>query len=205
MADTPNGPSPTNTRSSQDPTAVHKLLETAGITNYHERVPLQLMDFAYRHTQATLNDARSLIAAGYDTSQAKPPKKSRGVATTITPYDLTSVPYPILTMSIRLRVDTQFQTALPKGFQEELAEEINAIPFPAVVNDWRSGLPPDQYCLLGVGGRLEGGGEIGGEKGVQEDEKDEEDMHDHSERKRKKGWSEEDSDERACIQKAENR
>lgn len=203
MADTPKGPSPTHTRPSRDPAAVHKLLETAGITSYHERVPLQIMDFAYRHTLATLNDARSLIDAGYDTSQAKPPKKTRAAAMTITPYDLTSVPYPILKLSIRLRADTQFHTALPKAFQEELAEEINATPFPAMPDEWGSGLPPDQHCLLGVGWRLQKEREIGGEKEVQGDEKDEEDTHGHSGRKRKKGLREEDSDERAM--RPENR
>lgn len=204
MADAPKGPSPAHTRSSRDPTAVHKLLETAGITSYHERVPLQLMDFAYRHTLETLNDARSLTAAGYDNSQAKPRPQGRGrAAMTVKPYDLTSVPYPILKISIRLREETQFNTALPKAFQEELAEEVNATPFPAVTDDWGLGLPPDQHCLLGVGWRLKEEREHGGERGVQGDEKDEEDMHDRSGIKRRRGSRDENGDEESCIRKTE--
>lgn len=199
MADTSKGPSATeHTRSQQNKTAVHKLLENAGITSYHERVPLQIMDFAYRHTLATLNDARSLIAAGYDTSQAKHPQAMRRAATTAIPYDLTSVPYPILQLSIRLRSDTQFNTALPKAFQEELAEEVNATPFPAVTDSCGLGLPPDQHCLLGVGWRLKEGKEHEEEKGVQGDKKDGEYMHDRSGMKRKRGPGEENSDEETC-------
>lgn len=201
MADTPKGPSPAHTKTSRDTTAVHKLLETAGITSYHERVPLQLMDFAYRHTLATLNDARSLTAAGYDNSQAKPQQGRRGAAMTAKPYDLTSVPYPILKLSIRLREETQFNTTLPKAFQEELAEEVNATPFPAVTDDWGMGLPPDQHCLLGLGWRLKEEREHGGEKGVQGDEKDEKDMHDRSGIKRRRGSRDENGDEKPASEK----
>lgn len=199
MADTPKWPSAAHTRSPRDETAVHMLLENAGITSYHERVPLQLMDFAYRHTLATLNDARSLIAAGYDTSQAKRTQAMRRALMTATPYDLTSVPYPILQLSIRLRTDTQFNTALPKAFQEELAEEVNATPLPAITDSWGLGLPQDQHCLLGVGWRLKEEKEREGEKGVQGDEKDEEDMYDRSGKKRSRGSSEENSGEGKCV------
>lgn len=198
MDDTSKGPSTGHTRSQQDKTAVHKLLENAGITKYHERVPLQLMDFAYRHTLATLNDAHSLITAGYDTSQAKRPQAMRRAAMTATPYDLTSVPYPILQLSIRLRSDTQFNPALPKAFQEELAEEVNATPLPAVKDSWGMGLPQDQHCLLGVGWRLREEKEREGEKEVQGDEKDEECMHDRSGLKRRRGSGEENSDKETC-------
>lgn len=203
MADTPKGRSAEHTRFPQDQTAVHKLLENAGITSYHERVPLQLMDFAYRHTLATLNDARSLITASYDTSQAKRTQAIRRTAMTTTPYDLSSVPYPILQLSIRLRTDTQFNTALPKAFQEELAEEVNATPFPAVTDSWGLGLPQDQHCLFGVGWRLKEEKEREGEEGVQGDEKDEEDMHDRSGMKRRRGSDEENSDEETCIRKSQ--
>lgn len=195
MADTSKEPSTEHTRFQQNKTAVHKLLENAGITNYHERVPLQIMDFSYRHTLATLDDARSLIAAGYDTSQVKRPQAMRRAAMTAMPYDLTSVPYPILQLSIRLRSDTQFNSALPKPFQEELAETVNATPLPAVTDICGLGLPPDQHCLLGVGWRLKEGKEHEGEKEVQVDEKVGEYMHDRSGMKRKRGSGEENSDE----------
>lgn len=198
MADTSKGPSTGHTKSQQDKTAVHKLLENAGITKYHERVPLQLMDFAYRHTLATLNDAHSLISAGYDTSQAKRPQAMRRAAMTATPYDLTSVPYPILQLSIRLRSDTQFNSALPRAFQEELAEKVNATPLPAVTNNWGLGLPQDQHCLLGVGWRLREEKEREGEKEVQGDEKDGECMHGRFGMKRRRGSGEENSDEETC-------
>lgn len=203
MADTSKGPPTEHTRSPQDKTAVHKLLENAGITSYHERVPLQLMDFAYRHTLATLNDARSLITASYDASQAKRPQAMRRAATPGTPYDMTSVPYPIFQLSIRLRTDTQFNTALPKAFQEELAAEVNATPLPAVTDSWGLALPQDQHCLLGVGWRLSEEKEHEGEKEVQGDEKDEECMHDRSGMKRRRGSGEENSDEETCVLKTQ--
>lgn len=204
MADTSKGPSSTeHTRSPQDKTAVHKLLENAGITSYHERVPLQLMDFAYRHTLATLNDARSLITASYDTSQAKRPQAMRRAAMTATPYDLTSMPYPILQLCIRLRTDTQFNTALPKAFQEELAKEVNATPLPAVTDSWGLGLPQDQHCLLGIGWRLREEKEHEGEKEVQGDEKDEEDLHVRSGMKRRRGSGGENSEEETYVRKTQ--
>lgn len=201
MADTPERASAAHTGSPRDKTAVHKLLENAGITSFHERVPLQLMDFAYCHTLATLNDARSLIAAGYDTSQAKRPQAMRRAPMTVTPYDMTSVSYPILQLSVRLRTDAQFNTALPKAFQEDLAEEVNAIPLPPVTDSWGLGLPQDQHCLLGVGWRLKVGKEREGKKGVRGDEKDEEDKHDRSGMKRRWGSSDENSGEEKCVRK----
>lgn len=203
MADIPKGPSAEHARSPRDKAAVHKLLENAGITSYHERVPLQLMDFAHRHILATLNDTPSLNTASYDTSQAKRPQAMRRAAITATLYDMSSVPYPLLQLSIRLRTDIQFNTALPKAFQEELAEEVNATPLPAVTDSWGLGPPQDQHCLLGVGWRLKEEKELEGEKEVQGDEKDEEDMHDRSGMKRRRGSSGENNDEEKCVRKTE--
>lgn len=122
---------------------------------------------------------------------------------TAKPYDLTSVPYPILKLSIRLREETQFNTTLPKAFQEELAEEVNATPFPAVTDDGGLGLPPDQYCLLGVGWRLKEEREHGGVKGEKGDEKDEEDMHDRSGLKRRRNSRDENGGAKTCVRKTE--
>ena len=45
------------------------LLSNVGVSSYAERVPLQLLDFAYRYTASVLSDAQHLVAEGYTAAQ----------------------------------------------------------------------------------------------------------------------------------------
>ncbi|KAL9616598.1 MAG: hypothetical protein Q9160_008543 [Pyrenula sp. 1 TL-2023] len=54
------------TRRPRDARLIHLLLSSMGITAYQERVPLQLLDFAYRYTSGILSDAMHLQAEGYE-------------------------------------------------------------------------------------------------------------------------------------------
>ena len=58
--DSGTGPRPRDART------IHLILSQMGVSAYQERVPLQLLDFAYRYTAAILSDAQHLAAEGYN-------------------------------------------------------------------------------------------------------------------------------------------
>ncbi|KAL9053820.1 MAG: hypothetical protein Q9162_004539 [Coniocarpon cinnabarinum] len=58
--DTGSGPRPRDART------IHLILSQLGVSAYQERVPLQLLDFAYRYTAGILGDAQHLAAEGYN-------------------------------------------------------------------------------------------------------------------------------------------
>ncbi|KAI5801534.1 transcription initiation factor [Peziza echinospora] len=158
-------------RRPRDARVVHLVLASMGVHAYHERVPLQIMDFAYRYTSAVLQDALlyadvSANTGGGSSSSVNPPSN-------ITVDDLR--------MSIASRVNHQFNTSLPKEFLLDVAHERNRIALPPVDKGYGIRLPPEKYCLTGVNWELvdaedfpldeeeegegEGGGDGGGEGG----------------------------------------
>ena len=58
--DAGTGPRPRDART------IHLILSQLGVSAYQERVPLQLLDFAYRYTAGILSDAQHLAAEGYN-------------------------------------------------------------------------------------------------------------------------------------------
>lgn len=50
----------------RDARLIHLILASLGVSAYQERVPLQLLDFAYRYTSSVLGDAAHIQAEGYD-------------------------------------------------------------------------------------------------------------------------------------------
>ena len=145
----------------RDSRLIHMILANLGVTAYQERVPLQLMDFAYRYTSSTLQDALHFTSEGYGTSG---PISNRGSAS-----DLSNVTLASLRLSIASRTHYQFSPTLPKEFYHEIAQERNRVALPAVGRDWGLKLPPEQYCLTGVGWGLkeewDSEGEREGERG----------------------------------------
>ncbi len=127
----------------RDSRLIHMILANLGVTAYQERVPLQLMDFAYRYTSSTLQDALHFTSEGYGTSG---PTSNRGATN-----DSSNVTLASLRLSIASRTHYQFSPALPKEFYHEIAQERNRVALPAVGRDWGLRLPPGQYCLTGVG------------------------------------------------------
>lgn len=133
----------------RDARLIHMILANLGVTAYQERVPLQLMDFSYRYTSSTLLDALHLTSEGYG-SLGHPPGAGRGTASAAN-NDMSLVTLSSLRLSIASRTHYQFSPTLPKELYHEIAQERNRVALPTVGKDWGLRLPPEQYCLTGVG------------------------------------------------------
>ncbi|KAH0536503.1 hypothetical protein FGG08_006628 [Glutinoglossum americanum] len=129
------------TRRPRDARIIHLVLAHLGVTAYQERVPLQLLDFAYRYTSSTLQDALHLSNADYGPGKAAQ-------------TDGSSISLAALRLSISSRLNYQFSPNLPKEFLLELAAERNRVALPAMGREWGVRLPPERYCLTGVGWSL---------------------------------------------------
>ncbi|KAL9071418.1 MAG: hypothetical protein Q9161_004277 [Pseudevernia consocians] len=133
----------------RDARLIHLILANYGVNAYQERVPLQLMDFAYRYTSSTLQDALHFVSEGYGTSG---PGTGSGKAAA--QNDLSSVTLSALRLSIASRTHYQFNPTLPKEFYNEITQEKNRVGLPPVSKDWGMRLPPEQYCLTGASWNL---------------------------------------------------
>lgn len=124
------------TATPRDVRLLHLILASMGVTSYEDRVPLQLMDFAYRFTHGILQDA--LIYNDHAHSS-------------VTPAGLAATQKPLSTEDIRLaiaaKLNYQFKPAPPKEMLLELAQEKNKRPLPVVQAQWGLRLPPEKYCL----------------------------------------------------------
>ncbi|PGH35347.1 transcription initiation factor TFIID subunit 9B [[Emmonsia] crescens] len=201
-------------RRPRDARLIHMLLASLGVTAYQERVPLQLLDFAYRYTSSTLQDAVYLATEGYpgestgggtSTSKGGTDSKAQGgsggAGSGQQPgnFDVGSVSLGALRMSIASRLHYQFQPGLPKEFLMDVAAERNRMMLPGVMRGLDGGagtaaanaaaassassvmmggmrLPPERFCLTGVGWGLKEEWESDGEQGEGEGEEGEMDM-----------------------------
>lgn len=179
---------------------MHMLLASQGVTAYQERVPLQLLDFAYRYTSSTLQDAVYLVTEGYP-GEAPGGRggEGGGGSSKVIHHDLNTVSLAAVRMSIASRLQYQFQPTLPKEFLMEMAAERNRVVLPGAVratdasgvpptpssNSVLMGgirLPPERFCQTGVGwemneeweseGEEEAEMETGDKKGEAAEEKD---------------------------------
>jgi transcription initiation factor TFIID subunit 9B len=141
----------------RDARLIHLILGNLGVTAYQERVPLQLMDFAYRYTSSTLQDALHLTAEQYGTAG---PIGGRIAAS----HDLSAITLQSIRLSIESRNHYQFNPGLPKEYLQELAQEKNRIALPPVSRDVGLRLPPERYCLTGVGFGLKNEWEVDGDE-----------------------------------------
>jgi transcription initiation factor TFIID subunit 9B len=158
------------------------LLASLGVTAYQERVPLQLLDFAYRYTSGVLQDAVHLATEGYAgvTGEAAG-SASRG------PPEVNTVTLPALRLSIASRLHYQFQTGLPKEFLMDVAAERNRVALPGATRGFDQGqqakpsanqsvlmggmrLPPERFCLTGVGWDMKDEWDSEGEEEVEVEE-----------------------------------
>ncbi|KAI5201167.1 TFIID-31kDa-domain-containing protein [Aureobasidium subglaciale] len=151
----PSDPQPTSTtddglsRRPRDARLIHLILSAQGVHSYQERVPLQLLDFAYRYTSSVLADAFRLSSEGYASAPGAPTNAKRSEAT-----DGSNISVNALRQAIASRQDYQFQGALPKEFMMEQAVERNRVQLPKVQKSWGVQLPPEKYCLTGTGWSL---------------------------------------------------
>ncbi|MCJ1246959.1 Transcription initiation factor TFIID subunit 9 [Trapelia coarctata] len=154
----------------RDARLIHMILANAGITAYQERVPLQLMDFAYRYTSSTLQDALHLTSESYGAA-VPAGGAGRGAGGAAAAGDGSSVTLQGLRLSVASRTHYQFSPQLPKEFYQELAAEKNRVALPLVGRDWGNRLPPERYCLTGVGWGLRDEWDSDGETVAEDGEK----------------------------------
>lgn len=152
------------------------LLASLGVTAYQERVPLQLLDFAYRYTSGVLQDALHLQAEGYPETGNQTGGGGRGQHIN---SDLSNLDLQALRLSIQSRMHYQFQQGLPKEFLLDMATEKNRVGLPGVgrgrpKENEESGatvggmtLPHERYCLTGVGWGLKDEWDSEGEEEVE--------------------------------------
>ncbi|KAF2401714.1 transcription factor TAFII-31, partial [Trichodelitschia bisporula] len=125
----------------RDARLIHLLLSAQGVQAYQERVPLMIMDFAYRYTSQILSDAMALTADGYglnSTSSGRGQAQEGNVSTVA------------LRLSMGSRQNYQFQPSLPKEVLLEMAQERNRITLPKPERDYGYRLPPERYILTGT-------------------------------------------------------
>jgi transcription initiation factor TFIID subunit 9B len=136
----------------RDARLIHMLLSSLGVTAYQERVPLQLLDFAYRHTSSILSDALHLSSDAYISQQTRardaPPGGSFKDADG-------QVSMSAVQLAIQSRLQYQFSGGngggLSKEFLLETAEARNKIRLPGMSqNEWGVRLPNEKFVLTGV-------------------------------------------------------
>ncbi|WEW54846.1 Transcription initiation factor TFIID subunit 9 [Emydomyces testavorans] len=170
------------TRRPRDARLIHMLLASAGVSAYQERVPLQLLDFAYRYTSSVLQDAVYLATEGYAGEIPGPKGGEGGKAQSA--QELSSVSLQALRLSIASRLHYQFQPGLPKEFLMDVAAERNRILLPGIFRGGEGGasnvaapgvmmggmrLPPERFCQTGVGWGLREEWESEGEEEMEAD------------------------------------
>lgn len=135
------------------------LLSSLGCTAYQERVPLQLLDFAYRHSSSILSDALHLSADAYQSQQSR--ARDAPVGGGLREAD-NSVSPNAVQLAISSRLQYQFGGGnggggLSKEFLLETAQARNKIALPRVLqNEWGIRLPSERFVLSGVPWSLRG-------------------------------------------------
>ena len=133
-----------STKRPRDLRLIHLVLANLGVSSYQERVPLQLIDFAYRYVAGILQDSLQYQEAyGNVSGSAK--------ANTAGTHDANGVSIGALRAAVEARTYYQFSPTLPKEFYLELASERNTVALPTIGKEYGVRLPPEQYCLTGIG------------------------------------------------------
>lgn len=172
-------------RRPRDHRLIHLLLASHGVNAYQERVPLQLMDFAYRYTSTILSDALHMQMEGYDqaldnAAGASGGKKGGAKGNNANRSDEGDISLPALKMAIQSRLAHQFtgQANMPKEFLKGLADDRNRISLGQHAKDAKGDvgatigglkLPHERYCLTGQGWGLKNEWESEGEESDGED------------------------------------
>ncbi|KAF2127866.1 TFIID-31kDa-domain-containing protein [Dothidotthia symphoricarpi CBS 119687] len=138
---------PGTSKRPRDARLLHLVLAHMGVTAYTERVPLQLLDFAYRYTSGVLSDALAY--------EPPVPNISTGGKKKREEVD-EGVSLNALRTAVGGRAQAQFQGVLPKEYMAEMALERNKIALPRVEREFGVRLPPERYCFTGVGWGMRG-------------------------------------------------
>ena len=136
----------------RDARLIHMLLSSLGVTAYQERVPLQLLDFAYRHSSSILSDALHLSADAYISQQTRARDAPPGGGFRDADGQVSA---NAVQLAIQSRLQYQFSggnaAGLSKEFLLETAQKRNATALPRVLqNEWGVRLPSERFVLTGV-------------------------------------------------------
>lgn len=125
------------------------VLASLGVTAYQERVPLQLLDFAYRYTAGILSDAQHLASEGYVATTSTTGGKSGKSAAN----EEGGVSLAALRLATASRNGYQFSARLPKETLLEMAAERNRTRLPEVGKEVVFGLrlPHERFVMTGTG------------------------------------------------------
>lgn len=144
----------------RDARLIHMLLSSLGCTAYQERVPLQLLDFAYRHSSSILSDALHLSSDAYISQQQRARDPAPGSGGFKDADGQVSVQAVQLAISSRLQYQFSGGTSgggLSKEFLIGLAQDRNKVALPRVLqNEWGVRLPSERFVLTGVPWGLKG-------------------------------------------------
>jgi transcription initiation factor TFIID subunit 9B len=145
-------------RRPRDGRILHMILANMGVTAYQERVPQQLMDFAYRHTSSILQDALHFMSDVYNTSGTAGKQSSAN--------DQNSVNLEALRLAVGSRTHYQFNPGLAKEQLQEMAHDRNRVALPPVALDGALRLPPERFILTGASFSLKDEWESEGEEDI---------------------------------------
>ncbi|KAF4972630.1 hypothetical protein FZEAL_9555 [Fusarium zealandicum] len=139
----------------RDSRLIELLLTSQGVTAYEQRVPLLLLDFAYRHTSSVLNDALHLSGDPYVTHAGSKPSANAG--TIAAPAGDAAVTANAVKLAIAARLSYQFRGGsgggggISKDYMQELARERNKVALPKIVpSEWGVRLPSERFVLSGT-------------------------------------------------------
>ncbi|PQE31578.1 hypothetical protein CJF32_00010498 [Rutstroemia sp. NJR-2017a WRK4] len=136
----------------RDARLIHMLLSSLGVAAYQERVPLQLLDFAYRHSSSILSDALHLSSDAYVSQQTRARDAPPGGGFRDADGQVSA---NAVQLAIQSRLQYQFGGGngggLSKEFLLETAQARNKIGLPRVLqNEWGVRLPAERFVLTGV-------------------------------------------------------
>lgn len=142
----------------RDARLIHMLLSSLGCTAYQERVPLQLLDFAYRHSSSILSDALHLSSDAYVSQQTRAKDPPGG--------GLKDADGQVSAQAVHLAISSRLQYqfsggngggGLSKEFMLEMAQARNKVALPRILaNEWGVRLPSERFVLTGVPWGLKG-------------------------------------------------
>ncbi|KAI0106760.1 TFIID-31kDa-domain-containing protein [Daldinia grandis] len=156
----PSSPSPSHAPRPRDARTVELLLTSQGVTSFDQRVPLLLLDFAYRHTSSVLSDALHLSTDPYTTHAGSKPSAASGAAPSAPSAGEAVVTTNAINLAIASRQSFQFRgasggTGASKEWMQEVARDRNKIALPRVLaNEWGVRLPNERFVLSGMGWSL---------------------------------------------------
>lgn len=134
------------------------------MTSFDARVPLLLLDFAYRHTSSILNDALHLSGDPYTSHAGAKPSASSGAVPVAPSSGDATVSTNAVNIAIASRQAYQFRGGsggggagggvggggASKEWLQELARERNKVALPRILaNEWGVRLPNERFVLGG--------------------------------------------------------